>query len=281
VADISSPVGKKPSNLSRWYNLGMKQNSKRKKYIVGNWKMNPQSVAEVKTLISGVKKAVFSSKKVDVIVCPPFVFLETVSRLITKVKINLGSQDISINEKGSYTSQISAGMVAGFGSKYTIIGHSERRKEGENDIVVNKKIAAALKTSLTPIVCVGEEVRDEHGEYLAFLEKQLQTVFSGISREDVSKMIIAYEPIWAIGKSEADAMKPHDIYETSLYIRKVLGKIYGMETAAIPPILYGGSVSGGIAPAILKDGNVDGLLIGRQSLVAADFVSVIKTANEL
>lgn len=259
----------------------MKQNTKRKKFIVGNWKMNPGSAAEAKTLASAIKKTVFSSRKVAVIVCPPFPFLEIVARTLKNSLVLLGSQDVSLYEKGSYTGQVSAGMVQSFGSKYVILGHSERRKEGETDESVNQKISVAFKSGLTPIICIGELVRDDHAEYLQFIEKQIQAVFKGISRENMENSIIAYEPIWAIGKSDADAMKPHDIYETSLYIRKVLGKIYGHESAKIPAILYGGSVSGGIAPGILKEGNVDGLLIGRQSLVASDFSAIITNANEL
>lgn len=252
---------------------------KRKKIIVGNWKMNPVSPEEVKKIVSGIKKVAYSPRKVDVVLCPPFMFFEMVSKLLKNTKVLFGSQDISGEEKGSFTGQISASMILSLGGKYSIVGHSERRKEGEDDVLVNKKIMRAIQAGITPIVCIGELVRDDHGEYLSFLEKQIKAVFSGITKEFVSKVVIAYEPVWAIGKTEA--MSPHDIYETSLYVRKVLSQMYGMETSKILSILYGGSVTSDSAVTILNEGNVDGLLIGRQSLVPEDFSKIISYANTL
>ncbi len=194
-------------------------------------------------------------------------------------RIASGVQNIFVEDAGSHTGEITAPQAASCGAGYVIVGHSERRKMGETDDLVTKKAFSAIRNGLTAIVCVGETERDTHGKYLAFLKDQLAHSLATISGAELKKLVIAYEPVWEIGA--AAAMSPGQIHETSIYIRKVLSDLYDPILVAKMPVLYGGSVNVQNARAILKDGEVDGLLIGRESVVARDFIAIAKIANEL
>lgn len=251
----------------------------KKKMIVGNWKMNPATMDESKKIIKGITKAAEAAKKVDVVVCPPFIFLSEVKKAIAKAKIALGSQDIYFEDAGSRTGFVSPVQVAGVGTKYTIIGHSERRDRGETDEMVNQKISAALRNGLTPIFCIGEKERHSNGDYLEHISMQIQKGFATIAKTDLQKVVIAYEPVWAIGAKTA--MTPHDIYEMVLYIKKVLREKYDAIVSESVAVLYGGSANAENAEAIIKDGEVDGLLVGREALVPENFSKMILVANNI
>ena len=231
--------------------------------IVANWKMNPETDEKAKEIFKGTKLAVKSLKKIKVVVCPPFVYLSDLEK-INDSKIVLGAQDMFWEKSGSFTGEISAGMLNN--ESYVILGHSERRELGENDEMISKKIVTAVKAGLRPILCIGEKERDTHGEYLHFLRNQLINSLGKLQKRYLVKLTIAYEPVWAIGKSEDEAMKPADIHETALFIKKVLADIYGQPSAVSIPILYGGSVSHNNAKDIIVAGQVQGLLVGRESL---------------
>ncbi len=261
-----------------WYNCFMA--IKGKKYIVGNWKMNPQTKDEAKSIARSLKKIAATSKKVEVIVCPPHVYLQTVAGALGDAPVALGVQNLSEEEKGSFTGETSALMARDFGVKYAIIGHSERRKMGETSALVAKKVAQALTQKITPIICIGEAERDTHGAFLAELKQQFTESLATVSKEQLKSIIVAYEPVWAIGKSEKEAMQPHQIHEMTIFIRKIAGEKYGQENAATFPILYGGSVGGSTGPVILNEGNVNGLLIGRQSLTE-EFGTIVTYASTI
>lgn len=246
-----------------------------KKMIVGNWKMNPQTVKDATKLFEGINKQVPKPLRVVPIICAPYIYLP----LLKKSKVLLGAQNIFTEAKGSYTGEISIDMVKNFKISHVIIGHSERRKMGETDEMVNKKVHLALEADITPIICIGETTRDEEGSYLGFLKGQLEQGLKGVSRNAVGRVIIAYEPVWAIGASTA--MNAHDVHQMTLFIKKALIDIYKSKTITGIPVLYGGAVDPTNAHGILTEGEADGLLIGRQSLDAKSFGEILQIANNI
>jgi triosephosphate isomerase len=187
-------------------------------------------------------------------------------------------QDISPESQGSYTGEISPAMIKNFGVKYAIIGHSERRAMGETDSLVNKKIKTALKSGLTAIVCVGESHRDHQMKYLHFVKKQITETFKNITSKDFAKIIIAYEPIWAIGKNAEREATPEESEEMVIFIKKVLSDSFGPSSVKNLKVLYGGSVDEKNASSFLNCGGVQGLLVGRSSLSSEKFNEIIKNS---
>jgi triosephosphate isomerase (TIM) len=250
---------------------------KNKILIVANWKMNPETIEKAKEIFLGIKKTANNLKNTKVVICSPFVYLSDLEKL-ADAKLILGAQDMFWEESGSFTGEISAGMLKK--ESYVILGHSERRDLGETDEMVSKKIISAIKADLKPILCVGEKERDVHGDYLLFLQKQIINSLNKLPKRFLEKLIIAYEPIWAIGKSGEEAMKPTDIHETSLFIKKVLAEIYEPKIALTVPIIYGGSVSYKNAKDIITLGEVQGLLVGHESLKIESFSDLLKNVSQ-
>lgn len=250
-------------------------NHKEKKIIVGNWKMNPSTLAEARRIFGLAKRTAPKIRRAEAVICPPFLYLPALAKLAKNARnISLGVQNLFWETAGSYTGEISPAMVLNLGVRYAIIGHSERRMLGETDLMVSKKATLALKLGLRAIVCIGESTRDEKGEYLGFLKNQIKNSLQGIAGKLLENLIIAYEPVWAIGGREA--MKPDQVEELGIFIRKTLSDIYNQEEAMKMPILYGGSVDAKNAEAIVYQGNVQGLLIGRQSLEPESFRAILE-----
>ena len=233
--------------------------------------MNPQTVEEAKRIATSVKKVSLKTKKIETIVCPPFVYAHLIKPVDT---FSLGLQDVYFEQAGSFTGEVSAEMVKSVGARYVIVGHAERRKMGETDEVVAQKLNAVIDAGLSPILCVGEKTRDEHGDYLAVLKAQIVASLGKLARKEVKNLVIAYEPLWAIGASSA--MTPADVHETALFIKKVLSDTYGQEYALAVKILYGGSVTFKNAKDIVALGQVDGLLVGRESVNPEGFNLILK-----
>jgi len=252
---------------------------KNKRLIVANWKMNPETVGEAKEIFRKTKASFKNLKNIKVVICPPFVYLSDLEKLLgsNQKQFCLGAQDMFWEKGGSFTGEISAGMLKK--ESYVILGHSERRDLGETDEMISKKVNSALKAGLQTILCIGEKERDDHGEYLHFLRGQLTHSIGKLSKSLLDNLIIAYEPVWAIGKAEA--MKANDIYETSIFIKKILVEIFGQKTDINVPILYGGSVSDKNAREIITLGEVQGLLVGRQSLDPEKFGELLKIVDSL
>jgi triosephosphate isomerase len=240
--------------------------------VIANWKLNPATLSEAKRLYTRILK-IKKPSAVTVVVCPPYPYLSEL-RALGK-KIALGAQNVFWEENGAHTGEVSGSMLTSAGARFVIVGHSERRAAGETDEMVNKKLTAAFSHHLTPILCIGEKVRDTQGTHLSFLRLQLTAGLAGISKQQVKALVIAYEPVWAIGKTAAQAMQPHDMHEMVLYIRKILSGMYGTHTARAIPVLYGGSVEPQNAPALISHGESDGFLVGHASLNAHDFESII------
>jgi triosephosphate isomerase len=250
-----------------------------KKIIVANWKMNPPSLKEAEKLFLGVVKSASGVKKTGVIICAPYLYLNGLKKLSSK--IILGGQNVFKLERGAYTGEISAEMLYNTGARYVILGHSERRALGETNLDVNKKIKMALQAGLVPILCVGEEKRDENHEYFNFVKNQLNECLNGVLKDSLSKIIIAYEPVWAISSTldrrDATAL---DCREMSIFIRKIISDKLNT-LGKIPRIIYGGSVSDRDAEDFIKNGQVDGLLVGRASLDPKKFSLIVKTCEAL
>ena len=245
----------------------------RKPIIAGNWKMNmlPNEAEElVKALLPLVKDA-----GCDVVVCPPFIDIPCVSSLLKGSNVHLGCQNIHWEEKGAFTGEIAPGMLEAFGVEFAIIGHSERRQYfGETDEGVNKRAKTALAHGITPIVCVGETLEQrEAGVTSAFVSGQTVAAFKDIAKEDAAKVVIAYEPIWAIGTGKTATTE--EANETIGVIRAAIAGIYGKETADEVRILYGGSMNPKNASALMAMPEIDGGLIGGASLKPVDFSQVV------
>lgn len=247
--------------------------------IVGNWKMHPATLLEAKEAVSRIKRGIKALPRVQVVICPPFVYLSEVCKSLEGTKLSPGVQDVFTELEGSFTGEVSAAQAASCGAKYAIIGHSERRNLGETNAVIAQKAILAIRSGLTAIVCIGEQERDTHGKYFSVLKDQLTHSLAKLSQTELKKVVIAYEPVWAVGANVA--MSPGQIHETGIYIRKVLSDLYDPAAAAKVPVLYGGSVGFENARDILREGEVDGLLIGRQSLIPEDIIAIAKIAHDL
>ncbi len=245
-----------------------------KKLIVGNWKMNPSSQAEAKRLAGDIKRGAGKSKKADLVVCPPFACLPEIKKILNKSRVALGAQDMFWEPTGAYTGEISGDMLKDSGVKFVIVGHSERRALGETDEMVNKKVKAALKQKLVPVVCVGEKERDTHGYYLANVKKQIEHAFAGVPGTLLKNCVIAYEPVWAVGNSGFHTATPHDAVEMAIFIKKTLADSHSAKRAHDVRVLYGGSVSPKNAGEFLGQKEIAGLLVGRESLDAVKFLSI-------
>jgi len=260
-----------------------------KKIIIGNWKMNPRTLKEAEKLFSDVAKNISTVKKTEVVICPPFLYLKELKKISRK--INLGAQDAFWGETGPHTGEVSGEMLYGIGARYVILGHSERRAMpvrqslgvggGETNEMVNKKVKSSLWAGLRPILCVGENARDENHGYFGLVKKQLEECLAGVSKNSIAKMIIAYEPVWSISSTpiRRDAT-PEDSREMAVFIRKILSDRFGPE-ASRTRIIYGGSANEKDALQFLENGGVDGLLPGRASLDAKKFVEIINIAENL
>jgi triosephosphate isomerase (TIM) len=251
------------------------------KIIAGNWKMNPVTLKDAKQTYSAIKKIASKMRKTKVLICAPSIYLSELRKLSgSGSKVELGSQDVSSVDVGAYTGSISAYMVRDLGVKTTIIGHSERRAAGDNDEVINQKIKMALSAGLRIILCIGEAVRDDHGAYLNVLQDQLEKALAGFPQKQADKLIVAYEPVWAIGKNATGVETPEGFLHNKIFIRKVVSKIIGKKKALVLPVLYGGSANALNAGDFLVAGQADGLLVGRDSLNPKNFAEIIKIAEQ-
>ncbi len=243
--------------------------------MAGNWKMH-KNIDEAVELVSSLKEAEKELSEAVVVVIPPFTALREIKKVLEGSFLKLGAQNLFWEEKGAFTGEISPLMLKDAGCEYVVIGHSERRQYfGETDETVNKKIKAALAQELVPIVCIGESLKErEEGETINKVETQLRAGFEGLGKEDMSQIIIAYEPIWAIGTGLTAT--PAQAEEVHGFIRDKLGENYGNEIGSCVIILYGGSVKPDNTYSLLKEKNINGALVGGASLEADSFIRIAK-----
>ena len=251
-----------------------------KKLIIGNWKMYPASVKDAQEKFKGIKKVASTLRNVQTVICPPFVYVSDLKKFVTGHRCVVGAQNAWFENEGAFTGEVSPAMLASLKLTYVILGHSERRALGETDEMVNKKVVAAVKAGLTIVLCVGETERDPDGEYLKHIATQIKIALKGITKKDLARIIIAYEPIWAIGKNALRAASTDDALEVTILIKKTLAELYAKE-GSIVPILYGGSVDAKNAWEFLMKAHVDGLLVGRASLDPKVFGEILKSADTI
>ncbi|MDO8604741.1 MAG: triose-phosphate isomerase [bacterium] len=251
-----------------------------KKLIIGNWKMYPASLKEAKTKFVAIKKTASKLSNVQTVVCPPLVYVSELKKLVTGHRVVVGAQNAWFEKEGAFTGEVSLAMLASVGAQYVIVGHSERRALGETDELVHKKVLAGVKAGLTVVLCVGERERDPDGEYMKFISEQIKSAIHGVQKKELKKVVIAYEPIWAIGKNAVHPASSDDALEVSILVKKTLVDIYGKDAASVP-ILYGGSVDAKNAWEFLLKSQVDGLLVGRASLDPKVFGEILNEADKI
>jgi triosephosphate isomerase len=249
----------------------------RKKLIAGNWKMNKTSADAVQLaqdLVTEIGKVV----DIDIVICPPFTSLEAVGKAIDGSTVKLGAQNMHHEASGAFTGEISAPMLRAFFATHVILGHSERRQYfSETDASVNKKVIAALKNQLRPILCVGETLAErEAGSTLKVVQTQLEAGLEGVSKDLATSVVVAYEPVWAIGTGKVATTE--QAQEVHAFIRTLLTKLFGDPIAQKVRILYGGSMKPANAPELLAQKDIDGGLIGGASLETRSFVDLVKAA---
>lgn len=250
----------------------------RKPIIAGNWKLH-KTIKEAVDLVTLLKRQIHDTQSVDIVVCPPFTALSDVSEILLETDIRLGAQDLYWEDKGAFTGEVSAPLLKDAGADYVIVGHSERRQFfHETHQTVNRKTKAALKAGLTPITCVGESLA-EREKNLTFkvLEEQLTGAFTDFSLEEVQKVVLAYEPVWAIGTGKVAT--PQQAQEVHAFIRGWLKTRFGAETAKALRIQYGGSVKADNIAELMREEDIDGALVGGASLDAQSFSDIIKNTQ--
>lgn len=251
--------------------------SQRKILIAGNWKMN-KNVAESLELVQGLRAAVDSVTEVEMLVCPPFTALSEVAKALEGSAIRLGAQNVSDQDNGAYTGEISTDMLKDLGVTDVILGHSERRQYyGEDDALVSKKALKVLTAGLKPVICIGETLEErESGKTVDVVSTQTRGSLNGISAEQMANVVLAYEPVWAIGTGKTATSE--QAQETQAAIRAVLKELYGESIAEQTQILYGGSVKPGNAAELTKCQDIDGALVGGASLDAENFSGIIRNS---
>jgi len=246
----------------------------RKPIIAGNWKMN-KLILEAVELAREIKNRTGSVANKEIVLCPPFTALSSVKEVLEDSPIKLGAQNMHWEVRGAYTGEVSPMMLKDVGCTYVILGHSERRQYfGETNSIVKKKVRTAFSTGLVPIVCVGETLPErEKGETLRVLEEQVKIGLSELAREEGKGLVVAYEPVWAIGTGKTAT--PDQAEEAQRFIRKLLGQMFGGESAQAIRILYGGSINPDNISALMSCEDVDGGLVGGASLNVESFVKIV------
>jgi len=245
--------------------------------VIGNWKLNPTTNSEAKNLFTAVRKAIPKDSTAIVVVAPPYIFIPELAKAKSKNTI-LGAQDVAFEERGALTGEVGPAMLASFGVEYVIVGHSERRAMGETDAQVNKKIVASLKRKLVPVVCIGEKRRDSQGQFFDDIAAQIKALSEGLTPLQLSKIVIAYEPIWAIGTGATATAE--DVKEMQLFIVSTLTKLFDRKVAEKIRLIYGGSVKDSNARDLYENGGMSGFLVGGASLEAASFAAIIKATKK-
>jgi triosephosphate isomerase len=251
----------------------------RKPFIAGNWKMNTDShssVALAKAIVSGSQQ--LAGERAKILLCPPFVYIPAVVNAVSASHVTVGAQDMYFEQKGAFTGEISAAMLKDIGCSYVLCGHSERRHViGEPDELINKKVSAAISGGILPILCVGELIEERKANKTTeVVTRQIKKGLAGLGEAKASAVTIAYEPVWAIGTGLTAT--PEQAQEVHALIRKLLVELYDGNLAENIHILYGGSVKPDNSGELMKQKDIDGLLVGGASLKADDFLEIIRAS---
>jgi len=238
--------------------------------LVGNWKMGPEKFTDVQKLAKATLLLSKAHKKsLSVVICPPFPHLPLVAK-VSKA-LTFGAQTVAADNEQAQTGLVSAAMLKSLGASYCIVGHSESRARGETNEAVAQQALRLVEKKIVPIICVGEKERDAQGWYLSVIKDQLESFLSVLPRASLKNIVIAYEPIWAIGKDAVRGATPAECLEMVIYIRKIISDVHGPKAGDTPRIIYGGSVDEKNAKSFITEGKADGHLVGRVSLDAKRF----------
>ena len=247
-----------------------------KPLVIANWKMNPAGWREAKKLLEGTRKLAIKAKGISLIVAPPALYFRELSKSVRGSKLSFAVQDAHFDAGGAHTGEISLKQAKDAGAAYAIIGHSEVRARGETNETTGKKVAAALALKLVPILCVGEKERTQTGSHFSIIAEQLKSGFGNIPAASLPRVLIAYEPVWAIGGEQA--IRPTDMHEMAIFIRKTIVDMYGASGYKVK-ILYGGSANEENAQSMFREGDVDGLLVGHVSVDLERFSALLRSIN--
>jgi len=251
----------------------------KRRLVVANWKMYVESPEEARKFASTLRKKSRVFSGVEVVLAPAFTLLPVVAGALKGSNINVAGQTAAEYESGAHTGFVSAAMLKRIGATYVIVGHSERRAAGESEQSVHEQLVAASNAGLTAILCVGEIERDAGGSYFSVITEQLNSALNKFPKSEAGRLVIAYEPVWAIGKSAAEAMRPQELREMSIFIKKTLAELFERKAALRVPILYGGSVEPDNARALIAEGDVSGFLVGHASVEPDSFVEILKAVR--
>lgn len=243
--------------------------------IIGNWKMAPEKKEQAITLSKKLNVLIKKYKSTDFVFCPPYIYLEGIKKQVKN--LTLGAQKVSTSFEVANTSAISATMVKNIGAEYCIAGHSEVRAMGETDEMINQEILNLLEKKVKPIFCIGEIKRDTQGWYLSSIKDQIQKGLAGVTTAQLKNVVIAYEPVWAIGKNAEREATPVESMEMVIFIKKIIADLYDEKSSKNITILYGGSVNENNAKSFVTAGGANGLLIGRVSLDIKKFEILLKS----
>lgn len=252
--------------------------STRKRLVVGNWKMYIESADKAKELARALKRRVRGLRGVEVAIAPPAPLLPAVAAALESSPVRVGAQGVSAFE-GAHTGEVSAAAARSAGADFAIVGHSERRALGDTNEVVHRQLVAAATAGLMPILCVGELERTEDGAYVSFVAEQVRTALAG-AQSLAAKLVVAYEPVWAINKRADLAPGAGEVREMVIFIRKTLAEVLGRKAALKVPVIYGGSVEPSNAPALMQDGDIGGFLVGHASVDLAQFVEILDACKK-
>ncbi len=250
----------------------------KKPLIVGNWKMNPLTRTDAVMLAKAVVQQTKKVSDVSIVIAPPTLYLGEIAKVVARSQVALGVQHTHPGPVGAYTGEISPAQCAQYDVTYGIVGHSERRVRGETDEQINAEVLMLLKQKMHPIICVGERERDAQANFYSVVEGQLTSALESVPTARYKDVVIAYEPVWAIGTGATAT--PADVQEMRLFIIKVLTKLAGRAAAAAATILYGGSVSPDTSGALYRESGVNGFLVGGASLKPADFTKIITSIGK-
>jgi triosephosphate isomerase (TIM) len=245
--------------------------------IIANWKMNPSGLNEAKAIAKATVTIAKKNSHATVVACVPHIYLTEVHKITHKSPLHLGAQNCHVDVKGAYTGEHAGVQLKDVGAEYVILGHSERRKLGESNELIAKKVLAATVAKLHPIVCVGEETRDTQGNFLTMIETQVVSALSTLPKSRLKDVVIAYEPIWAIGTGATATVA--DVEEMQMFIKKVLTKQFDRSIARNVRIVYGGSVNADNAHELYAGSGVDGFLVGGASLKPVDFGKIVSATK--
>lgn len=241
--------------------------------VIANWKMNPVTLAEAKNIFLGIKKEAKKYPHAVTVIAPPHIYITELVKLAQKSNLTLSAQNAYFDVKGAYTGEHSMAQLRDASVQYVILGHSERRKQGETNELIAKKVLAAVTGKITPILCVGEDTRDSNGNFFNLIETQITTALTGIPKSRLKEVVIAYEPIWAIGTGATATAG--DVMEMQLFIKKILTKVFDRTIAKQIRVVYGGSVNADNAKDLFVGGGINGFLVGGASLKPIDFGEII------